>query len=62
MTFLSDSKGPPLEPDWGEGEFLSPEEPYKFEAGQGLVVEHILCLKSSVYSMITEVTLHHVNG
>jgi hypothetical protein len=63
MSFLSVSKGPPLEPEWGEGDFLGDEGPYRFGAGQGVVAEHIRCLKSnSAYSMIMEVSLDSVAG
>lgn len=63
MSFLSTSKGPPLEPEWGEGDFLTPEGPYRFGAGQGVVAEHIRCLKgNNAYSMIMEVSLDSVAG
>ena len=62
MSFLSLTKGPPLDPAWGEGEFLSPHGPYRFKAGQGLMVQHIRCLKDDAYSLLMEVTLNDVKG
>jgi hypothetical protein len=62
MTFLSSTKGPPLNPEWGEGDFLSTEGPYRFNAGQGLLVEQDRCLSSAAYSVLIEVSLDNVVG
>ena len=48
-------------PEWGEGDFLTPQGPYQFKAVQGLVAEHIGCLNSPTCSMIMEIALNSVN-
>lgn len=63
MNFLSKSKGPSLDPAWGEGEFMNAAVGYRFENGQGLMVDEGNCITTpNNYTVLIDVKLDQTSG
>jgi hypothetical protein len=70
LTLTSITKGPSLDPNWGEGEYKEianeggmPKYAYEFEAGQGLELDQGVCLHgSTAWTILIEAKLEITKG
>eukprot|EP00960_Hanusia_phi_P074325 768213-Hanusia_phi.AAC.3 len=62
QDFLSTTYGPPLDPSWGEGNFVGPHGPYEFPAGKGLQLDRKRCISGNAWTILIHASLADTDG